>query len=168
MLRLSALIAAAALLAACATAPVYVAAPAPNKAGYTHTQVESNRFFVTYRAPGGGDARLVEDFALLRAAELTLEQGADWFVVDRRSTDAADASASGPRVGVGVGGGSYGRRSGVSTGVGISFPLGGGGPRATASTLEIRTGAGEKPDGANVYDARAVSSSLRAQIAGAR
>jgi hypothetical protein len=164
MRRLSALLFALAL-AACATAPTYVAATGPNAAGYTHTQIERNRFFVTYRAPGGGEARLVEDFALLRAAELTLEQGADWFIVDRRSTDARDGAASGPRIGVGVGGGSFGRRSGVSTGVGVSFPIGGGGPRATACTLEIRTGTGPKPEDANAYDARAVSASLRAQIA---
>jgi hypothetical protein len=48
----------------------------------------------------------------------------------------------------------------------VNFPLGGGGggPRATAATLEIRTGTGPKPDDANAYDARAVATSLRARL----
>jgi hypothetical protein len=167
MFRLSALLAAA-LLGACASSALYMPAPGPDKPGYSETQIEANRFFVTYRAPSGADARLVEDFALLRAADLTLERGDDWFIVDRRSTDASNANTSGPRIGVGLGGGSFGRHTAVSTGVGISFPLGGGGPRATASTLEIRTGAGAKPDDANAYDAHAVSQSLRPEAARAR
>ncbi|MES1158800.1 MAG: hypothetical protein ABUL42_02790 [Terricaulis silvestris] len=154
---------AAAALAACASAPTYMAAPGPNKAGYSETQIESNRYSVVYRAPGGADAHLIDDYALLRAAELTLQSGADWFVVVSRSADAS-GGYSGPSVGVGVGGGSFGRHSGGGVGLGFNIPLGGGGPQATASRLEIRTGSGPKPDDPNAYDARQVSSSLRARI----
>lgn len=161
------LFAAAALsLASCATAPPpYAPAATPNGAGYSHTQIESNRYFVTYRAGGAADADLISDYALLRAAELTLENGRDWFWVDRRTLDAQPAGRSGPSIGVGVGGGSWGRRSGASVGVGMSFPIGGsGGQRARSATLEIRFGEGPKPDDANAYDARAAADNLRARI----
>ena len=157
---------AALTLAACASTPVYRPSPAPNAAGYSETQVESNRFFVTYRAGGSADAQLLSDYALLRAAELTLQNGRDWFWVDRRTTDAnAGAYSSGPSVGVSIGGGNFGRRSGVGGSVGLSFPIGGsGGARASAATLEIRFGEGVKPDNPNTYDAHAVSANLRSRL----
>lgn len=157
---------AAAALAACATTPAYRAAATPTAAGYSETQIESNRFFVTYRAAGTADAQLLNDYALLRAAELTLQSGRDWFWVDRRTTDdAGGAHNSGPSVGVSVGGGNWGRRSGVGVGVGMNFPIGGSrGPRASAATLEIRFGEGVKPDDPKAYDARAVSSNLRSRL----
>lgn len=165
MIRIIA-IAAAALLSACATAPSYAPAASATSAGYSETQIESNRYFVTYRAPGGADARLIEDYAMLRAADLTLQNGRDWFWVDRRTIDEQARGSSGPSVGVGVGGGSWGGRSGVSGGVGVSFPLGGGrGQTARAATLEVRFGEGPKPDEPNAYDARSLSSNLRARIA---
>ncbi|GAM99231.1 hypothetical protein U91I_02876 [alpha proteobacterium U9-1i] len=152
-------------MTACASTPVYGPALAPGRAGFTETQIEANRFFVTYRAPNGAEETLLQDYALLRAADITLANGRDWFWVDRRTTDGAASAYRGPSFGVGVGGGSWGRRSGGGVSVGMNFPLGGGGgARATAATLEIRLGSGVKPDEANAYDARAVAASLRAQF----
>ena len=166
MIRPFLILAAAATLTACATAPPpYAAASSQTGAGYSETQIEGNRYFVTYRAPGGASAAVIEDYALLRAADLTLQNGREWFWVDRRSVEAHDASY-GPSVGVGVGGGSWGGRSGTSVGVGINFPIGGqSGPRARSATLEIRFGEGPKPEDANAYDARATSANLRARAA---
>ncbi|HWA01634.1 MAG TPA: hypothetical protein VG841_15105, partial [Caulobacterales bacterium] len=152
-----------AAVAACASAPAYVRAAGPNTAGYSEQQIESNRFYVTYRAPGGADQQLVEDYALLRAADLTLQQGRDWFIVDRRVADQSMVDR-GPSVGVGVGGASYGGHSSTGVGVGFSIPLGHHGPTATAATLEIRTGAGAKPEDANAYDARETSANLSARL----
>lgn len=157
--------AAAALLAACAsTPPPYAPAASATSAGYSETQIESNRYFVTYRAGGATDAALLQDYALLRAAELTLEHGREWFWVDRRALD-EDRARSGPSVGVGVGAGSWGSRSGASVGVGVNFPLGGGGARARSAMVEIRFGEGVKPDDPNAYDARAISANIRARMA---
>ncbi len=165
MLRPLAFAAALCALGACATAPVYAPASGARASGYSHAQIEADRYFVTYRAPSGAEAALVEDFTLLRAAELTLEQGKDWFIVDRRTSEPVGAVNTGPRVGVGVGGGSFGRSSGVSGSVGLSFPIGSGsGPRVASQTLEIRTGSGAKPDEPNAYDARSVSQNLRSRI----
>jgi len=156
--------AAAATLAACQTTPTYGAATTPNAAGYSETQIESNRYTVTYRAPGGADAQVLQDYALLRAADLTLAHNRDWFWVDRRNLDGRGAG-SGPSVGIGVGGGSFGHHSGVGVGAGFSFPLGGGGPTATTASLEIRFGEGAKPDDPNAYDARSIAANLRSRQA---
>ncbi len=155
------------LLSACATAPPpYGPAPATGAAGYSETQIESNRYFVTFRAPVGASAALLQDYALLRAAELTLQNGREWFWVDRRTVDQEASHPSGPSVGVGIGAGSWGGHGGGSVGVGVNFPLGGGQPQqsARAATLEIRFGEGPKPDDANAYDARAISTNLRARL----
>lgn len=159
---------AAFLLAACATAPpAYAPAAASGQAGYSETQLESNRYFVTFRAPNGADPAVLEDYALLRAADLTLENGREWFWVDRRTIDGEVIRDDGPRLGVGVGGGSYsggwGGGSGGGVGIGLSLPLGGSSASANAATLEIRFGEGPKPDEANAYDARSISTNLRAQ-----
>lgn len=152
-------------LAACASAPVYAPAASHGAAGYSETQIEANRYFVTYRAAGSAEETLLQDYALLRAADLTLANGRDWFWVDRRTVDNQASSYSGPSIGVGVGGGSWGHRSGASVGVGVNFPLGGGGgARASAATLEIRFGEGVKPDLANAYDAHAIAANLRARL----
>jgi hypothetical protein len=157
-------LAAVLLLAACASAPRYVPAASSTGAGYSEMQVENNRYFVTYRSASSADPQLLQDFALLRAADVTLEAGRDWFWVDRRQTDAAASRGySGPSIGVGVGGGS-GHFGG---GVGLSFPIGGGGQpaaRARSATLEIRFGQGVKPDDPNAYDARALSAALRSRL----
>lgn len=170
MIRRFILAAAFAVLAACATPPpVYTAASSDRSLGYSERQIESNRYFVTYRVTSPVDSVLLQDYALLRAADLTIANGRDWFWVDRRSLD-EEHTRSGPSVGVGVGAGSWGGRSGGSVGVGVNFPLGGGAnaPRARSATLEIRFGEGPKPDDANAYDARATAENLRARISAPR
>lgn len=171
MMRVLTFAAAAFALAACATtpaAPPYGAAASPTSAGYSETQIESNRYFVTYRAPSSAEVARLEDYALLRAAELTLQNGRDWFWVDRRTIDQQeDSRNSGPSIGVGIGGGSYGRRSGGSVGVGMTFPLGNrdAPARARGATYEIRFGEGPKPDEPNAYDARSTAQAIRGRIA---
>lgn len=163
MLRIFAFAAAAFALSACASTPSYAPAASATAAGYSETQVESNRYFVTYRASGSADAALIQDYALLRAADLTLQNGREWFWVDRRSLD-GEGQSRGPSIGIGVGGGSYGGRGGVGGSVGLSVPLGNRGEQARAATLEIRFGEGPKPDDPNAYDARSISTNLRSRL----
>ena len=171
MIRVLTFAAAALALAACASTPApppYAAASSSTSAGYSETQIESNRYFVTYRAPSTAEVARLEDYALLRAAELTLANGRDWFWVDRRTIDQEqDARNNGPSIGVGVGGGSYGRRSGASVGVGFNIPLGNQDRRARArgATYEVRLGEGPKPDEPNAYDARSTAQAIRTRIA---
>jgi hypothetical protein len=158
-------LAATLVLAACATTPVYAPAASAGAAGYSETQVESNRYFVTYRAGGATDAALLQDYALLRAAEVTLQHGSSWFWVDNRRLE-GEGARSGPSLGVGIGAGNWGRRSGVSVGVGVNIPIGGApaGTRARSATVEIRFGEGVKPDDPNAYDAHAIAANLRARL----
>jgi predicted small lipoprotein YifL len=167
MIRNLIAIAALAALAACAsTPPTYTPAAAQGAAGYSEVQIESNRYFVTFRAPGGADPALLQDYALLRAADLTLQNGREWFWVDRRTLDEPTTRSNGPNVGIGVGGGSWGNRSGGSVGVGINLPLGGQRQVARSATVEIRMGEGPKPDDPNAYDARGISLNLRPRAPG--
>lgn len=160
-----AFLAASVFLAACASAPSYAPAPTQGAAGYSETPIESDRYFVTYRAPGAADAALLQDYALLRAAELTLQHGRDWFWVDRRNLDEQAVRGGGPSIGVSVGGGNWGRHTGVGVGVGVNIPIGTpAGERARSATLEIRLGEGVKPDDPNAYDAHALVANLRARL----
>jgi hypothetical protein len=142
-----------AALAACATAPtVYAPAPGPTASGFNEYRIEPGRYRVTYRGGAGAPPAQVADYALLRAAELALADGYDWFrVADRWMEGSPDR---GPQVSIGGGSSSFGRRSSVGVGVGTSFSLGGG-PQL-AQTIEVVMGRGSTPRDADVYDARAI------------
>lgn len=153
-------VAAVLALSACATAPtLYQAAAGPAAVGYSEYRVEPGRYRVTFRGGPGAPAQQVADYALRRAADLTVAEGYDWFRVADRFTEAAPDS--GPRFSVGVGGGTYGRRSGLGVGVSQAIPLGGG--PSVAQTIEVVMGRGERPRGADVYDARALRQNLGPQ-----
>lgn len=145
-------------LTACASLAPYGAQMGPNGQGYSEQRIESNRYRVTYN--GVGAAGRVADWALVRAADLTTEQGYDWFEVTQSWTDGRPGGAGGVRPSVSIGGGSsrYGgySASGVGVGVGLNFS----GPQPTSTTLEIVLGRGQKPDRPNAYDARSVQSSI--------
>lgn len=155
------LILAVALLAACATAPqAYGPASRDGAMGFTSQQIETNRHRVSYTDSDPARAR---SLALLRAAEITLMEGKEWFEVTAEYGDIEPGrGGGGTSVSIGGSRGSYGRSSGVGVGVGVGIPLGGGGSSGRAtSVLEIVTGSGEKPDRTSVYDARSVDMNLR-------
>lgn len=144
-------------LGACATAPTHYQPIGPGGVGYSELRIEPDRYRVIFRGGAGAPEAQVQDYALLRAADLTLAGGYDWFeVVDRTTRQTGYGGAS---VGFGVGGMSFGNHS--ATGVGVSsggIPLGGG-PVLEAS-LEVLMGKGPKPQGGEVYDARGVRDSI--------
>ena len=166
-MKVPALIAAASLaLTGCMTLAPYGPQTAQSGQGYSEYRIESQRWRVTY--DGVGAPGPVADMALLRAADLTVEQGYDWFEVTQRMVDGRPDSAGGfrPSLGVGYGSGRYDGRygryssSGVGVGVGLNFQ----GPSPTSTTLEIIMGRGETPGRAEAYDARGVQQSLRARL----
>ncbi|MFC7290452.1 CC0125/CC1285 family lipoprotein [Hirschia litorea] len=155
MLRKLALsLACASFLTACAT-PVTTYTPA-NKdgVGFADMKIESNRFNVVFTGDTDASQLEVENFALRRAAEITLDQNATWFRVVTKTSDIIGGTQN-RGTSVGVSGGSGSRGGGV--GVGIGFDLT---PdrKAYQSRLEIITGSGPKPDGAEgrIYDAQSV------------
>src|SRR4051794_32660228 len=90
-------------LGACATPVSYGPAISPRASGFTEQRIENDRFRITFR--GAGPAAQINDFALLRASELTLQQNYDWFRIVGRSEDIG--RDSGPRMSVGTGSSSY-------------------------------------------------------------
>lgn len=153
-------------LAACASLAPYNAQTGPGGQGYTEQRIENNRYRVTYY--GVGAPGPVSDFALLRAAELTTQEGYDWFEITQRWVDGRPDSAGGVRPSVGVGYGSsrydgrYGRysSSGVGVGVGLNFT----GPSPTSTSLEVLMGNGSRPDRPDAYDARGVQDAIRPRL----
>lgn len=145
-------------LAACATAPtVYQPATGPKSVGYSEYRIEPGRYRITFQGGPGAPPQYVTDLALLRAADLAIADGYDWFrVADRFLQGRPD---NGPRVSLGLGSASFGRHTAVGVGVGAgSFSLGGG--PSVASTIEVVMGKGERPRGGDVYDARALRENL--------
>jgi len=165
MKRLILPVLAALSLTACATAPtLYQPALGPQAVGFSEYRLEPGRYRITFRGGPGAPIEQVSDFALLRAADLAIADGYDWFrVADRFVEGRPDR---GPRIGVGVGGGSsnYGWRGGGSSlgvGLGTSFNLGGG--PSLSSSVEVMMGRGAKPPGMDVYDAREVRRAIGAR-----
>ncbi len=153
MKRLLFLSLAAISLSACETATVYAPAATPTAVGYSEAPIEAGRWRVTFHGGSGADAQRVSDLALLRAADLTLAQGYDWFRVTDRYVEGPHGGG-GPYVSLGGGETSFGRGSAVGVGGGVGFDLSGG-PQLT-SHIDILMGKGDPPHDPDVYDARAV------------
>src|SRR6185369_1173595 len=108
---------------------------------------------VTFQGGPGAPPAQVQDYALLRAADLAVAEGYDWFRVTDRMT--RENGYSGATLSLGFGGASYGHHSATGVGVGAGgIPLGGG--PALVATLEVLMGKGPKPSDGDVYDARGV------------
>jgi hypothetical protein len=156
----SALVVLGFLLAGCASAPTPYQA-AQGGFGYSEQQIEENRYRVTFAGNSATSRQTVEDYLLYRAAELTVQTGHDWFqVVDRDTAQEYSGYGGSPEMGVGVG-------SGGNFGVGLSFPVLGGGDgsgRYTA-TMDVIVREGEKPqEDPSAYDALSVISRLQPKI----
>ncbi|MCU4677080.1 hypothetical protein N7931_15710 [Catenovulum sp. 2E275] len=147
------------ILAGCASAPKYKQAQG-NGYGYSESKITSDKYRVSFKTRGD-DKLMVMDFALLRAAELTKQQGYDWFVVVSRDT-LIDQKSVQPRSSVGVSAGrdvyqSCGAlgcqtRSRPSTGVGIGLNFGDT-DSEIQSIIEINLGKGVRPENLDSYPA---------------
>jgi hypothetical protein len=147
------------LLAACAGGPTPYQ-QAQDGYGYSDQRIEENRYRVNFAGNPATTRQTVEDYLLYRAAELTVQTGHDWFEVVHRNT-VQDYSGFGgsPQMGLGVG-------SGGDFGVGLSFPvLGGGGSARYTADMDILVHDGEKPQqNPDAYDAFAVISRLQPKV----
>jgi len=84
--RAAALAAAVAAVAGCETPATYQ--PLANGTGYTDEQLASNRYRVTFTGNSATRRDTVENYLLLRSAEVTLHAGYRWFMFDARDTEA--------------------------------------------------------------------------------
>ena len=95
-------------VAGCATETRYRPATGQGfyRTGFSERQVEANRFLVTFAGNTVTDRDTVERYLLFRAAELTLQNGDDYFVMVDRQTDRQARTYSTP--GAGWGGAGFG------------------------------------------------------------
>jgi len=76
------------ILSACATATPYQAADERNRdRGFAETQIEQNRYRVSFAGNSVTDLSTVENYLLYRAAELTTQRGYDYFIIAERELD---------------------------------------------------------------------------------
>lgn len=81
-------------LAACTTATPYGPAT-PYQYGFSETQIETNRYSVSFAGNSLTDLKTVETYLLYRSAELTRSRGYDYFiVVDRKVDEETDLHGS--------------------------------------------------------------------------
>ena len=88
MLRLITLAAMTLLATACATSTPYGPAEGGRGYGFSEQRIESNRYRITFRGNSVTDRETVENALLYRAAELTVQQGFDYFVAIENDTEA--------------------------------------------------------------------------------
>ncbi|MGA7673488.1 MAG: hypothetical protein WCA78_00405 [Rhizomicrobium sp.] len=80
------LAAAALVLAGCETAATYQPSKEPGAVGYSDEQLAGNRYRVTFTGNSATRRETVEDYLLLRSAEVTLKAGYRYFLFDTRDT----------------------------------------------------------------------------------
>ena len=86
--RTAALAAGILLLAGCETAATYHPLESRSGTGYTDEQLASNRYRVTFTGNSVTGRQTVENYLLLRSAEVTAKAGYRWFMFDTRDTEA--------------------------------------------------------------------------------
>jgi hypothetical protein len=105
---LAALASGALLLGACVEQTAYRPAVGQGyfRTGYSDQQIEPGRFLVTFGGNTYTSRDTVERYLLFRAAELTVQNGGDYFILVQRDTDRQTRTYSTP--GLGGFGGGYG------------------------------------------------------------
>jgi hypothetical protein len=147
-------------LCGCATATPYQ--PETRGQGYGEQKLEDNRYRVRFTGNSATPRETVENYLLYRAAEITLFNGCDYFVIAQRSTE-TDPRGRQPDVNFGFGFGSFGSSSGVSLGIGTSTGL--GRSDQYSAEAEVLIYKGTPPEGQpNSFDARQIKVNLDSSI----
>lgn len=158
-MRRATIIFATALLAACATATPYQ--PLTKGQGYAEQKIEGGRYRISFAGNDLTPRQTVENYLLYRAAELTLQQGQDYFLMVEPSTEAQTTYTQHVNVL-----GSYGRygwypRSYLGAGLGASSA----GSTEYEAQAYVLMRSGKKPEGdARAFDAREVKQNLEPLI----
>jgi hypothetical protein len=150
-------------LTACASGPTaFGPAQSYDDIGFRQTQIQNDRFRVSYTAPNEMEA---QDFALLRAAQIALDKGYSHFeIIGGNLSGRSPRSGIGSSVGVGFGSGGY-RRGGTSVGVnvGVNDVVRALEGNRVTNSIEIRL-LPTKGTGPNVYEAQSLVDSIRPQV----
>ena len=156
-------------LTACASSPRYVAADSADDYGHFSRKISDNRYRVNFNGSRYTNLQDTRDYALLRAAELTLAKSYEWFRIVDRETATTETVSHRPRTGFGyerawyedrrcglMGCTRYDRPARYAT---WSIDSGHPAERHTHS-IEIVMGKGETPEDGNYYDARDVVNTI--------
>lgn len=154
-------------LGACAAPTAYKPASGGGY-GYRESQIADNRYRVSFKMRGDEHFEAM-DYALLRAAELTLMAGYDWFVVVDRQVDGEQRR---PRSNAGVSHtrelerscGLLGCRTYSRPSTAYSVGISSGNGSMSEVILEIRLGKGVRPTEGDSYDALEVRDNLRDRV----
>ncbi len=147
------------VVAACATPTPYKPALTPNDEGYTTQQIESNRFRISFKGNSLTNRQTVDTYMLYRAAEVTLQNGFDYFVIVNKDVDKNTAYENyGDDLAWGWGGG-WGWRHGFGPGFGggidYSRPI-----SSYDAIADIVAYRGQKQNNPTAYDAREVTAAV--------
>ena len=167
-------VAAALTLSACSTAtPFQPATKASAGYGYSEQRIETDRWTVSFSGNSVTSRQTVESSMLYRAAQLTLDNGYDWFETVERHTQGATEVVGGPSYDPWWGPYGYWRPHWRYYGRGGWGPWGAGwGPDWDTSTItryqastEILMHHGPKPaDNPHAFDAHQVVANLGPHI----
>lgn len=155
------------VLAGCSSQPDYRKAEGSGY-GYQETKISDTQYRVSFKARGTDKTKAM-DYALLRAAEVTLENGYDWFVVTHRET-LVDRERVQPDTSLGyTSSRDMVTRCGLVTCTTTSYPrtsmsagvhIGGNESSEIQSILEVKLGKGMRPDTDYSFSAKEVKDNL--------
>ncbi|HSW14473.1 MAG TPA: hypothetical protein VLI06_16620 [Solimonas sp.] len=81
-------------LAGCASQTTYHPADSRGGEGYTETRLAPNHYRISFNGNSLTPSETVQNYALLRAAELTLQEGYDWFRLADQETGHKDRTTT--------------------------------------------------------------------------
>ncbi len=173
MKRLCLVVAYLFLLQACASYSPYQPAN-KNGFGYSHSQLSETQYRIDFKARDIEQGKAL-DYAMLRAAELTIEKGYDWYEVVDKQSDILHKHVS-PNAGFNVTQsrsierncgllGCTTRMSEPHSSVTIGAGVGERDRGIVTVLLEIKMGKGVRPDADKVYSASALVTNLRPKLA---
>lgn len=162
------------LLAACASSEVpYAPASDVGEVGYTESRLSNDRYRVSFTGRSDTPLETVQDYTLLRAAELTIAQNYDWFeVVDRTAIPhLEDDNSARAAVQISTGTASQTRCGLIACTTTQTSPAF---PRSEmdfsaqrehfVASMEVVMGQGEHERSGGIYDAREVIASIRSDF----
>ena len=145
------------VLAACSIPPTpFQPASGRDEDGYTVTQLEANRFRLGFSGNLATPHQTVDDNLLYLAAQVTLHNGADWFLISRASADKDTTYPTFATPPTFVAAGGWIAPVGGTVTTDFNNPQ-----TSWSETATILLAHGRKPAGdANAYDARDLASHL--------
>lgn len=146
------------LLGGCAMSTPYQ--PVHDGFGYSEQKLESNRYRVHFAGNDSTSQQTVENYVLYRAAELTLKDGYDWFLLSDRNTSTEKRDEGG--MVISFGGFGWGHHYGH--GFGIAHPVGGRENARYQANVEVLMRKGKKSDDPNAFNAREIRDNLEPVI----